>query len=276
MTENSTAAESARSATSSLTTRHGDRVVFDHYGRKGDPAVLFIAGAGPTRAGDPTTSETARLVAQRGYQASVHDRVGRGDSATKGPVTLQRELQAIAALAAHMEGPVVLVGHSSGCAIAIEAAGFVERLAGMVLWEAPIGLFGEGAPAWWRTIEAHIENGRLEEAVASYMIDMPPEWLEGLKRSPEYPHLIHSWIPDGTALANVESVGLEAALRDITVPVLAVVGTETFPGMREAADQIAAAARNGASEEVKGAWHSWDAEAMAARLVAFLGQVSGH
>ena len=270
MSERTSTPQTAGTTTTSLTTSSGDRVVLDHYGRIGTPGVLFIAGAGPTRAGDPITSQTAKLVAERGYQASVHDRVGRGDSATTGPVSLERELQAIAAVADHMEGPVVLVGHSSGCAIAMEAASHVDRLAGLVLWEAPIGQFTEGAPAWWRTIERHIEDGRLEEAVASYMVDMPPEWLEGLKQSPEYPHLIHSWIPDGKALANVETAGLGVTLREVSAPVLAVVGTETFPGMKETAERIAAAARDGTSEEVAGAWHSWDPAAMAGRLAAFL------
>ncbi len=255
---------------STLTTASGDEVVFDHYGPAGAPAVLFIAGAGPTRAGDPGTSATAALVAESGFQASVHDRVGRGDSATPGPISLERELQAVQAIAAELAGPVVLVGHSSGCAIAIEAAGRIERLAGLVLWEAPIGQFSAGAPKWWQAVKDNIEQGRLEDAVAAYMIDMPPEWLEGLKQSPDYPELINSWIPDGTALANVEGIGLEASLREVEVPALAVVGTETFPGMTEAAAAIAAAAPNGSSEEVEGAWHSWDEKAMAARLVRVL------
>ena len=260
---------------STITTPSGDQVTFDHYGPKGAPAVLFIAGAGPTRADDDVTSQTAKRVAERGFQASVHDRLGRGDSATPGPISLDRELQAIRAIAEELAGPVVLVGHSSGCTIAIEAAAHVDELAGLVLWEAPIGQFTQGAPKWWQEVEDHVEQGRLEEAVAAYMVDMPPEWLEGLKQSPAYPELINSWIPDGTSLANVEAVGLQETLREVKVPVLAVVGTQTFPGMAETAAQIAAAAPNGSHEEVEGAWHSWDAEAMAERLVSVLGELRG-
>lgn len=259
----------------SVTTPAGDRVVFDHYGQEGAPAVLFVAGAGPTRAGDEVTSETARRVAELGFQASVHDRVGRGDSPASGPISLDREVQAIEAIADVLAGPVVLVGHSSGCAIAMQAADRVRRLAGLVLWEAPFFQFDGGAQRWWNAVRESIDAGRLEDAVAEYMVDMPPEWLEGLKRSPAYPDLVLSWVPDGTALANVESLGLEASLRDISVPVLAVVGTETFPGMTEAAARIAEAAPIGASEEVLGAWHSWDPEAMAVRLARLLGDVAG-
>ncbi|GAA1780296.1 alpha/beta fold hydrolase [Agromyces lapidis] len=254
----------------SVLTRTGDRVVFDRHGTAGGPAALFIQGAGPTRADDPVTTETARLLAERGFQALVYDRVGRGDSAAAGPIPLERELDAIAALAESAAGPVVLVGHSSGCAIAMLAASRVERLAGLVLWEAPLGQFADGAPAWWAEVERHLDAGELEQAVAAYMVDMPPEWLEQLKGSPDYPALVLSWIPDGRALAAVESSGAAASLGALEVPVLAVVGTETFPGMSAAADAIAAAAPRGISEELAGAWHSWDPEAMAARLAVLL------
>ncbi|MFB7841974.1 alpha/beta fold hydrolase [Microbacterium sp. NPDC056052] len=255
---------------STLTTSAGDTITYDRYGPADAPGVLFIAGAGPTRADDPVTTETARLLGESGVQAVVHDRVGRGDSPAAGPISLDRELAAITALAATMPEPVVLVGHSSGCAIAMIAAREVPNLGGLVLWEAPLGQFPEGAPAWWAGVAAHISAGRLEDAVAAYMVGMPPEWLDELRRSPAYPELIHSWIPDGTALAGVEEDGVAARLRGITAPVLAVVGTDTFPGMVEAADAIADAAATGASESLAGAWHSWDPVAMSARLAAFV------
>lgn len=252
-------------------TAAGDRVGFDRYGPKGAPAVLFLSGAGPTRADDPTTTDTARLLGERGVQACVHDRVGRGDSAADGPIGLERELAAIEALARELGGPVTLVGHSSGCAIAVCAASRVEKLAGLVLWEAPIGQFDGGAPAWWKSVAAHIAAGRLEDAVAAYMVGMPAEWLDELRQSPDYPHLVLSWIPDGEALVRVERDGLETSLRGRMEPVLALVGAETFPGMPETAAAIAAAAPNGSHEELAGAWHDWEPEAMAARLARFVG-----
>src|SRR5699024_6221715 len=119
-----------------------------------------------------------------------------------------------------------------------------------------------GAPAWWDAVATHVDSGRLEEAVAAYMVGMPPEWLEELRRSPDYPDLVHSWMPDGTALAHIERIGLEQTLRDSPDPVLTLVGTETFPGMRETAEAIADAAPRGAVEELAGAWHSWEPESM--------------
>lgn len=167
----------------------------------------------------------------------------------------------------------MLTGHSSGCAIALLAATRIEALAGVVLWEAPIGLFDGGAPAWWSAVADHIDADRLEDAVAAYMVGMPPEWLEELTASPDYPNVVLSWMPDGTALSQVERAGLDETLRRVTDPVLALVGTETFPGMAETASAIAEAAPNGSAEELAGAWHSWEVDAMASRLERFVGDV---
>ncbi len=253
-----------------VTTELGDHVEFDLFGPEGAPGALFIQGAGLARAADPVPTQTARLLADGGSQASVHDRVGRGDSAATGPISLEREIEAVKAIAARMAGPVVLVGHSSGCAIAILAAPHIDNLAGLLLWEHPLDQFPQGAPAWWGRVREQIEAGELEDAVASYMVDMPDEWIEQLRLTPGYPELILSWIPDGTALAVVEEEGPETLLARLTVPVIALVGTETFPGMADAAARIAAAAPRGSAEEVAGAWHAWEPPAMAARIADLL------
>ena len=102
------------------TTALGDRVAYD---LRGDgPAVVFIAGAGPFRAIDPSTTETAELAAERGIRTIVFDRLGRGESPADGRLDLERELAAVAALIEVVGGSAVLCGHSSGCSIALAAA----------------------------------------------------------------------------------------------------------------------------------------------------------
>ncbi|MGN7860510.1 alpha/beta fold hydrolase [Microbacterium sp. 22303] len=248
----------------------GDTVGIEVHGPEGSPAALFVQGAGLERAANPTPSETARLLAARGFRAAVPDRVGRGDSSASGPIELERELAAIAAVADALGGPVALVGHSSGCALAMLGAERIPALAGLVLWEAPLWQFPEGAPAWWADVRRHIDAGDLEGAIVSYMVGMPPEWIDELRTSPEFPALVHSWIPDGTALAIVEEQSPGAFLAGLAAPVLAVVGAETFPGMAEAAAAIAASAAHGTAEELPGAWHEWEPNAMADRLARLL------
>src|SRR5688500_13356415 len=106
--------------TSILTTARGDRVAYD---RSGDgPALVFVAGAGPYRAGDPSTTETAERAAERGITTIVFDRLGRGESPADGMLDLDRELEAIAALIDVAGGRAVLCGHSSGGSIVLAAA----------------------------------------------------------------------------------------------------------------------------------------------------------
>lgn len=52
---------------------------------------------------------------------------------------------------------------------------------------------------------------------------------------------------------------------------MAVVGTDTFPGMIATADSLAEAAAHGSSEQLAGAWHSWVPDAMAERLARIAG-----
>ncbi|MFB7249720.1 alpha/beta hydrolase [Microbacterium sp. NPDC056234] len=255
---------------SAFTTARGDRIVYDDRGPAGAPTAIFIPGAGPTRADDPTTHATAELLAASGFRSLFADRLGRGESVAAGAITLDAQLSAIVELAGIASSPVVLVGHSSGCAIAMLASTDVRNLAGLVLWEAPLGLFPDGAPAWWQGVRESIDAGDLETAVALYMAGMPPEWLEQLTASPEYPDLVLSWVPDGEALALVEERGIRESLTSVTAPVIALTGTETFPGMRQTAEEIVVAAEQGAAEQLLGSEHSWDPDAMAQRLARML------
>ncbi len=84
-----------------VTTGRGDRVAYDRHGPAGGgPALVFVAGAGPSRETDPVTTATARLVADAGVTALVLDRLGRGESVGLSPtpgsvLDLDRELEAV-------------------------------------------------------------------------------------------------------------------------------------------------------------------------------------
>lgn len=250
-----------------LATNRGDHVAYDDFGPAGAPSVLFISGAGDTRAGDTDTHATAERLAEQGIRSLYADRLGRGESTASGAIGLDAQVDAIAELAASTQAPVTLVGHSSGCPIAMLAASRISELAGLVLWEAPLGLFPQGAPAWWAHVRAAIDDGALETAVERYMDGMPPEWIEELKTSPSYPELVLSWIPDGEALTLVEQRGYRDVLSTTSAPVLALTATEAFPGMAETASELAEAAAHGTAEQLLGSDHSWDPNTMAERLM---------
>ncbi|GAA1806082.1 alpha/beta hydrolase [Agromyces neolithicus] len=254
-----------------ITTSHGDRVAYD---LRGDgPALIFIAGAGPYRAIDPWTTETAELASRDGIRTLVYDRLGRGESPATGRLDLDRELTVITSLIELVGGSAVLCGHSSGCSISLAAAARGLPVAGLVLWEAPFGPQDGPAREWAAEVERRIDAGELEGALEYYMKDMPPEWLEGARRSPEYPEYVAqvvSYRADGESLAWVESAPMAELFRDIRVPVDVLLGDETFPALFDAARAITAAIPGATWKQVPGADHSWEPASMARELVEFV------
>lgn len=260
-----------------VSTPRGDRVAFDQYGQ--GPALVFVAGAGPFRAGDPVTTRTAELVAAEGFTTLVFDRLGRGESDAAGLLDLDRELEAIGALIEHVGGSAVLCGHSSGCSISLRAAAAGSPVDGLVLWEAPVSAPADKTGEWAAEFVRRVEGGDLESATEQYMRDMPPEWLAGAKASPAWPQIAAdavTKVADAQSLAWATAVLEDGSLAaDVKVPVLACYGRETFPGMTEAAERIAEALPGATVAEVAGAMHSWDEEAMAHVLVNFLTTAAG-
>ncbi len=251
-------------------TSRGDEVAYDRTGE--GPAVVLVAGAGSLR-GDAGVVQTAELLAAQGVTAVVPDRLGRGGSPAEGPLDLDREVEALRALATAVGGSVVLCGHSSGCAISLRAAAQGVPVAGLVLWEAPLAAPAARTAEWVEGLEQRIDAGELEAAQEWYMRDMPPEWLAGAKASPAWPAIYAGVVAlraDGQAL-RWATAGLESgALRDaVTVPVLSVYGSSTFPAMVEAAARLRSVLPQTEVREVAGAHHVWDPAAFAPVLAGF-------
>jgi len=252
-------------------TTRGDRVAFD---RSGDgPGLVFIAGAGPFRAGDPITTETAERAAALGVTAVVFDRLGRGESEAVGDLDLDRELEAVRAAIEAAGGSAVLCGHSSGCSIALRAAAAGLPVTGLVLWEAPLSETAADTAEWNAEFASRLDAGDHEGAQVQYMRDMPPEFLEGAKASPAWPAIV-AQVPslraDGESLVWASAALENDGLADIRMPVLTVYGTQTFPQMPLASARLVAAIPGATQKAVPGAMHSWEPEPMAAELAAFV------
>ena len=254
-----------------LTSALGDRIGFDRYGS--GPALVFVVGAGPYRAGDPHTTATAQRAAELGLTTLVYDRLGRGDSRVDGPITFDRELAAVAAMIEAAGGEAALCGHSSGCAIALDAAASGLPVTALVLFEAPVGAIAGGASTWAEEFRTRLQADERESALQWYMKDMPPEWFEGARQSPGFPGMLSQLgghQPDAEALAWTESAPLSELLGGIRVPVEALVGEQTMPVMSAAAAAIAAAIPGAMHGTIPGAFHQWEVEPMAVELARFV------
>lgn len=253
------------------TTSQGDRVAYDRYGN--GPGLVFVAGAGPFRAGDPVTTQTAQLAAEAGLTTIVFDRLGRGESPADGALTLGRELAAVEAMIEVAGGSAALCGHSSGCTIALAAANAGLPVTGLVLWEAPLGDEAEKVRGWVARFEQRLDAEDYVGATETYMEDMPPEWLDGMRASPEFERwarMSASQRADARSLLWATEAIDDGSLARVGVPVLATYGTSTFPMMPAAADLLAAVLPRASVSAVPGAQHSWEPGPMAEELSRFV------
>lgn len=251
-----------------VTTALHDRVAFDLRGS--GPSVVFVAGAGPWREIDPATTETAQLLADKGFTTIVYDRVGRGESRADGPITLDRELAAIAALVEAAGGTALLCGHSSGCSLSLMAAAKGVPVTGLALWEAPLAPPNSGANELADELRELLAAKQQDRALDLYMRDMPPEILEMVRAIPAMITQADSLQPDADSLAWAESAPLSELLAGIQVPVLAMVGTTSYDEvMVPAAESIVAAIPGAEWARVPGAEHEWEPIAMADTLADF-------
>jgi pimeloyl-ACP methyl ester carboxylesterase len=249
----------------------GDRVAYDLRGT--GPAVIFVAGAGQTRASDTVTTATAEALASEGITTVMYDRLGRGESVVEGRIDLDREIRAIAALLEAAGGSAVLCGHSSGCSISLAAVVAGLPVTGLVLWEAPLGAENSGAREWADEIDRLVQAGDLEAALVHYMKDMPTEWLAAARSSPHFPAMVAqapSQLADAQSLAWAESAPHGELFGDIHLPVEVLTGEQTLPIMETAAASLVAAIPGAVHKSVPGANHSWEVEPMVAELASFV------
>jgi pimeloyl-ACP methyl ester carboxylesterase len=257
-----------------ITTSLNDRIAFDRRGE--GPAIIFVAGAGPWREIDPGTTLTAELLAGRGFTTVVYDRVGRGESRAEGPITVDRELAAIAALIEEVGGAAVLCGHSSGCSLALLAAARGLPVSGLALWEAPLAPPDSGGSEWADQLRELLAAGERERALELYMHDMPPEILEMVKSIPAMITQADSLQPDADSLAWAESAPHATLFADIRVPVIVMIGTSSYDEvMVPAAESIVAAVPGGEWMRVAGAQHEWVPADMADTLAEFATRATG-
>src|SRR5512135_1314500 len=118
-----------------VTSKDGTKIAYDRKGQ--GPALILVLGALNSR---KSGTKLAKLLAAR-FTVISYDRRGRGDSTDTAPYAPQREVEDIAALIGALGGPVGLYGHSSGAALALEAAiKLRKQVRKLAIYEVPYTL----------------------------------------------------------------------------------------------------------------------------------------
>jgi pimeloyl-ACP methyl ester carboxylesterase len=259
---------------STVTSADGTVIDYDRYGD--GPAVVFIGGAGYYRAIDEATTQAARQLAAEGFTAVEYDRRGRGRSGDTQPWALDREVEDVAALTEAAGGAAALCSNSSGAAVALAAAAAGAGVTALVLYEPPF-FAGADHSAHLDAMHSLLAGGDNDGAMRynlTSVTGLPAEVVDGMARAPWWAAMAAAAPTLVYDLAATHEINLDPDWRgrwaNVTVPTIVCSGDQTFPGLPEAADAVAAALPKASRRILPGQGHRPAPEAIVPLLVEFL------
>jgi pimeloyl-ACP methyl ester carboxylesterase len=251
--------------------KDGTPIAYDRTGQ-GRPAIM-VDGAMCSRSFGPGMS-LAPLLSQH-FTVFVYDRRGRNDSGNTLPYGVAREVEDIAALIKVAGEPVYLFGHSSGGALALEAAASGLKVEKVAVYEPPYVASGNGPlPAR----DAASELARLAstshrgDAIEYFMVQMmgqPAAQVAQMRSAPFWPGLeaiAHTLAYETTIMGNWL---VPARFSAITIPALVMDGSSSPAYMRQAAQALAKTLPHAQYRSLEGQMHNVAAEVIAPLLIEF-------
>jgi pimeloyl-ACP methyl ester carboxylesterase len=263
---------------SAVRSADGTMIDYDPYGS--GPVVILIGGASQYRAIDPRTSEIAKSLAREGFTAVDYDRRGRGRSGDTPPWSLDREVEDLAALIEATGAPAALYTSSSGAGVALAAVTSGIAVSALALYEPPYFAGSDGREQI-ATLQRMLDAGQYDQATRynlTAIIGLPGEAVDQMAQAPWWPGLVAvapTLVYDHQASHDIETdPDWRARWASVTVPTMVYSGDQTFPGLPEAADAVAAALPNAQRRVLPGQDHGPAPEVIVPELVRFLRSVA--
>ena len=230
----------------------GTRIALDRSG-SGPPLVIVLGAFG-----DRSTSKPLAALLAPIYTDYEYDRRGRGDRGTGLPLSIDGEVQDLAAVVAAAGRPPFVYGHSSGGILALEAAARGVAIRRLAVYEPPYTGDADPGPEFGRHLDGLVAAGRREEAAEQWlaMTGIPAAIIESIKLSPGWPSrpaLAHTLSQD-LRLANHGQVPVER-LRPVDVPVLAMAGAASPPWAASTTATLVSALPHASERSVEGQQH---------------------
>lgn len=216
----------------SVQSADGTRIAYRRLGR-GPAVVALHGGLGSWRSWEAV----ARLLGDR-FEFFLVDRRGRGESDDGvAPHALEREVEDARAVLAAAGPGAVLLGHSYGGAVALEAArtAAAGEVGALIVYEPAVGIAGAIGAEQLDGLRACVREGRPEDAVplsmrlldaAGLVVADGPLARLRIKPTPAFRRLAAT-VPD--EISAVAPLGGEqlAACSAIAVPTLLLIGAES-------------------------------------------------
>ncbi len=257
--------------------KDGTAIAFERRGA--GPGLILVDGAlcyrevGPGRA-------LATALAQH-FTVLTYDRRGRGQSGDGAHYAAEREVEDIEALIDEAGGATYLLGHSSGAALALDAAQRGAGVEALALYEAPliVGDSRRPVPGSYRsTLAACIAADRRGDAVRLFMgqVGLPAVVIALLRVTPMWKKLTgiaHTLVYDATILDGLQ--GGEPLPTDrwdgVSVPTVVAVGQKSPAWFHEAGRALVELLPDARLRVIPGQRHNVKAKPLAPMLVEFFG-----
>ena len=212
--------------------------------RSGDgPPLVLVHGA----TADHSRWAPVLPALRERFSVLAIDRRGRGRSGDAPAYAIEREFEDVAAVVEWAGEPVSVLGHSYGGVCALEAARLTDRIARLVLYEAPMG-FVQTPSHVVRRLRALLAAGERDQLLALFMREvagLPPEQVELLRSLPAWQaRLAAAHTIPREELANRQYRFSPDRFRGLHVKTLLLQGGDSPDAFRAAGDALHAALRD--------------------------------
>jgi pimeloyl-ACP methyl ester carboxylesterase len=258
-----------------VTSKDGTTIAFDRVGE--GPPIVVVGGAMSTAA---AAAPLAELLAP-GFTVVPYDRRGRGGSGDTPPYAVEREIEDIDVLLAEVGGSAFALGHSSGAALALEAAARGSAITRLALYEPPF-ITDDSRPPLPDDYVAHLDEltgaDRRGDAVEYFMtvgVGIPAEAVTQMKDAPMWPSLetvAHTIRYDARIMGDhMSGAPLQAGgWAGATMPTLVMDGGASDPWIRHSARTLAEVLPNAEYRTLEGQTHEVAPDVLAPVLTGFI------
>jgi pimeloyl-ACP methyl ester carboxylesterase len=216
-----------QTAQQSVLSRDGTRIAYQKTG-SGTP-LLLVHGTG----GDRMRWNSVLPRLSQHFTVYAMDRRGRGGSGDGAGYAITREYEDIAALAAAIDGPVDVLGHSFGAACVLGAAPMIPNLHKLILYEPPM-LHEQQTPRRMEILECMdqaLAAGEMETIVVLMMRDMlqtPMPIVERARTTPAWAGSVSAAHTMPRELHHSDDYGANLELfKSISAPTLFLLGSSS-------------------------------------------------
>jgi pimeloyl-ACP methyl ester carboxylesterase len=224
----------------------------------GGPPLVLVHGT----AADHNRWAPVLPAFEQRFTVCAVDRRGRGGSGDSGDYAIEREFEDVAAVVDSFGEPAVVLGHSYGALVALEAARLTRNVRKLVLYDPGIEVAGEEIYLHEviERLEALLGAGDRDGVVATTMREvagLPPETVEYMRSQPAWQARVDAAHTIPRELRAVKAYRFDPQrFGDLGVPTLVLSGSESPAALRRAAEAVDEALPDSRSVVMTGHGHA--------------------